>query len=133
MADEDKRERPIVLIVDDDIVMLRTMVNVLKEDFSTRIAKSGVQALKVITKEKPDLILLDYMMPVADGLQTLRMIRNERDMADVPVFFLTGVADSDMVGKAMTMKIEGYILKTMPPAEILSRIKNWFNGHSADK
>lgn len=127
---ENKKDKepllPLILIVDDDVVMLRTMVNILKNDFRTRIAKSGASALQMITNEKPDLVLLDYMMPVANGVQTLGMMRSESTMQDIPVFFLTGVADSDVVAAAKSMKVDGYILKTTPPDEILKRVKAWF-------
>lgn len=128
---EDSDKRPIVLIVDDDAVMLRTMVNVLKDNFATRIAKSGAQALQMIAKEMPDLVLLDYMMPVANGVQTLGMMRSEPSMKDIPVFFLTGVADSNLVTQAMSLHIEGYILKSTAPNEILARINKWFDNKGA--
>lgn len=125
-TEEEKDERRHILIVDDDPVMLRTMVNILKDTYRTTVAKSGTAAISLLGTQKPDLILLDYLMPVCDGLQTLQMIRSEENTKDIPVFFLTGVSDVENVKNAMALKPEGYILKTTKPEEILKRIGDFF-------
>lgn len=122
----EKDERRHILIVDDDPVMLRTMVNILKDTYRTTVAKSGTAAISLLGTQKPDLILLDYLMPVCDGLQTLQMIRSEENTKNIPVFFLTGVSDVENVKNAMALKPEGYILKTTKPEEILKRIGDFF-------
>ncbi|AEB13843.1 response regulator [Treponema succinifaciens] len=115
-----------ILIVDDDPVMLRALISILKESYKTTVAKSGTSAISLLGTQKPDLILLDYMMPVCDGIQTLQMIRSEEKTKDIPVFFLTGVSDTESVKSAMSLKPEGYILKSMQPKEILKRIDDFF-------
>ncbi|MEE0886116.1 MAG: response regulator [Treponema sp.] len=125
-SEAEKDERRHILIVDDDSVMLRTMVNILKDSYKTTVAKSGTAAISLLGTQKPDLILLDYLMPVCDGLQTLQMIRSEENTKDIPVFFLTGVSDVENVKNAMALKPEGYILKTTKPEEILKRIGDFF-------
>lgn len=122
----EKDERRHILIVDDDSVMLRTMVNILKDTYRTTVAKSGTAAISLLGTQKPDLILLDYLMPVCDGLQTLQMIRSEETTKDIPVFFLTGVSDAECVKNAMALKPEGYILKAAEPKEVLKRIGDFF-------
>ncbi len=122
----EKDERKHILIVDDDSVTLRMMMNILKDEYKTTVAKSGTAAISLLGSQKPDLILLDYLMPVCDGLQTLQMIRSEESTKDIPVFFLTGVSDAEYVKNAMTLKPEGYILKTTEPKEILKRIGDFF-------
>lgn len=122
----EKDERKHILIVDDDSVTLRMMMNILKDEYKTTVAKSGTAAISLLGSQKPDLILLDYLMPVCDGLQTLQMIRSEESTKDIPVFFLTGVSDAECVKNAMTLKPEGYILKTTEPKEILKRIGDFF-------
>lgn len=121
-----KDERKHIMIVDDDSVTLRMMMNILKDEYKTTVAKSGTAAISLLGSQKPDLILLDYLMPVCDGLQTLQMIRSEESTKDIPVFFLTGVSDADCVKNAMSLKPEGYILKTTEPKEILKRIGDFF-------
>lgn len=115
-----------ILVVDDDPVMLRALISILKESYKTTVAKSGTSAISLLGTQKPDLILLDYMMPVCDGVQTLQMIRSEEKIKDIPVFFLTGMSDTESVKSAMTLKPEGYILKSMQPKEILKRINDFF-------
>ncbi|MDE6213304.1 MAG: response regulator, partial [Lachnospiraceae bacterium] len=74
----------------------------------------------------PDLILLDYEMPVCDGRQTLEMIRSDEEIADIPVIFLTNKGDAESVKKVMALKPNGYLLKTMPEQEIKNIISNFF-------
>ncbi|MBQ1593009.1 MAG: response regulator, partial [Treponema sp.] len=104
----------------------RTMSNVLNPLFKVSVAKSGAAAISFLAKEHPDLILLDYQMPVCDGLQTLEMIRAEEEYKNIPVFFLTGVDDADLVKKAMALKPEGYILKSAGPELLISKIEAFF-------
>lgn len=123
---EKKDEKKHVMIVDDDPVTLRMMMNILKDEYKTTVAKSGAAAMLLLGSQKPDLILLDYLMPICDGLQIFQMIRSEENTKDIPVFFLTGVDDSDCVRNAMSLKPEGYILKNTRPTEILRRIGDFF-------
>ena len=98
---ENANRKHTVLLVDDDPVCLRNMTNWLKNFYHVSVAKSGAACISFLGKNKPDLILLDYEMPVCDGLQTLEMIRNEADYAEIPVIFLTGVSDMDKVKEVL--------------------------------
>lgn len=118
-----------ILLVDDDLVTLRTVMNYLKDDFRISVAKSATAAISLLGKEIPDLILLDYEMPICDGLQTLKLIRSEKRFEDIPVFFLTGVDDTDKVKAAVELKPEGYILKSTPQNQILEKIKLFFENN----
>ncbi len=116
-----------VLLVDDDPVTLRTMSNWLKSYFDVAVAKSGAACISYLAKNKPDLILLDYEMPVCDGVQTLEMIRSEEQYADIPVFFLTAVTNTERVISALKHKPQGYILKNTSISEFLKKINNFFD------
>lgn len=116
-----------ILLIDDDVVALRTVMNYLKEDYKVSVVKSGTAGISFLGKEIPDLILLDYEMPVCDGVQTLKLIRSEQDFKDIPVFFLTGVDSSEQVKAAVELKPEGYILKSTPKEQILEKIKSFFD------
>ncbi len=115
-----------ILLVDDDPVCLRNMMSWLQNFYQVAVAKSGAACLSFLGKAKPDLILLDYEMPVCDGLQTLEMIRNEPEYADIPVMFLTGVSDTEKVREAIKLKPQGYILKNTDRVEFLNKIKAVF-------
>lgn len=113
----DQRKKQI-LVVDDSDFMRSNMVRLLGEDYDMLESNSSIAAIKSITVNRPDLILLDYEMPVCDGRQTLEMIRSDEDIADIPVVFLTGKGDAESVKKVMSLKPRGYLLKTMPEADI---------------
>ncbi len=113
-----------ILLVDDDPVCLRNMMSWLQNFYQVAVAKSGAACLSFLGKAKPDLILLDYEMPVCNGLQTLEMIRSEPEYADIPVMFLTGVSDTEKVKEAIMLKPQGYILKNTDRIEFLGKIKS---------
>ena len=102
-----------ILVVDDNAMTLRSIKSMLDDDYKVTIANSGMKALTAIGKERPDLILLDYEMPICDGRQTLEMIRADEEMGDIPVIFLTGVSDREHVEAVLRLKPSGYLLK--PP------------------
>ena len=79
-----------------------------------------------IGKKRPDLILLDYEMPIVDGKQTLEMLRSDPAFADLPVVFLTGRGDPDVVRKLLALKPMGYLLKYLKPEEIKKKIDGFF-------
>lgn len=120
-----KQEPKHILVVDDEPIMLRTISNWLNDLFIVSVAKSGAAALQYLSKETPDLILLDYNMPVCDGIQTLKMMRAEENLKDIPVFFLTGVDDVELVKKALELKPQGYILKSEGADHLVSRIEKY--------
>ena len=109
---EQKRKKSI-LLVDDNAIQLRTISNLLSDKYDVRLATSGMKAMMQIGKEVPDIIFLDYDMPVCDGKMTLQMIRESEEAKDVPVVFLTGVKDAAHIKAVMGLKPSGYILK--PP------------------
>lgn len=113
---ENKKKR--ILVVDDSDFMRNNMIRLLGDDYEMLESNSSIAAIKSITVNRPDLILLDYEMPVCDGRQTLEMIRSDEDIADIPVVFLTGRGDAESVKKVMSLKPRGYLLKTMPEADI---------------
>jgi len=119
---EDNRKR--ILVVDDDPTMLRIMQNMLSKRYIVSVASSSSQAMMALSKVRPDLILLDYDMPVVDGKMTLEMLRSEEDTKDIPVVFLTGLSDQDHVGNVLSLQPEGYILKPPSEAKIFSRLEN---------
>ena len=101
-----------ILVVDDSGAMLRNVKAWLEDKYQVILASSGAMAIKYLTLNKPDLILLDYEMPVVDGSQVMEMIRGEADFAHIPVIFLTSKGDKESVMKVMALKPEGYLLKT---------------------
>ena len=123
-----RQEKRKILVVDDDPVCLRQMMNMLKNDFAVAVAKSGQLCLNYLAMERPDLILLDYMMPEMNGVETLKRIRQIPKCANIPVLFLTGVQDKNMVQEALTAKPQGYLLKNSGNSSIIKKINSFFGG-----
>lgn len=115
-----------ILVVDDSGAMLRNVKGWLGEKYQVALANSGAMAIKYLTLNRPDLVLLDYEMPVVDGKQVLEMMRGEAEFSSIPVVFLTGKSDKESVLKVMELKPEGYLLKTLPPEEIVKNIDDFF-------
>ena len=115
-----------ILVVDDSDLMRLAMKQLLEKDYDVTLANSGLSAIRCITLNRPDLVLLDYEMPVCNGSQVLEMIREEKDFADIPVIFLTGRVDRESVKKVVALKPAGYLVKTLKPAEIKSGIDDYF-------
>lgn len=110
-VNEDIYHRKCVLAVDDNVFQLRMLNELLKDRYDVQLAESGMKALTLIGKRVPDIILLDYEMPICDGKMTLQMIREIDEAKDVPVIFLTGVKDSEHIKAVLDLHPAGYILK----------------------
>lgn len=126
-----KHNKKKILVVDDSGAMLRNVKGWLEDHYQVILANSGMMAIKYLTLNRPDLVLLDYEMPVCDGKQVLEMIRTETEFADIPVIFLTSKGDKESVLEVMSLKPEGYLLKTMPPADIIHAVDEFFEKKKA--
>ena len=115
-----------ILIVDDSAVILQVMKELLDQDYEVLTAKSGLSAIRSMTLDRPDLVLLDYEMPVCDGKQILEMIRADDSLADVPVIFLTGSTDKERIKSIIPLKPAGDMLKTLKPQEIKKNVDEFF-------
>lgn len=116
-----------ILVIDDSGAYLRNVKGWLEDKYQVIPANSGIMGIKYLSTNRPDLILLDYEMPVCDGRQVLDMIRNDSDLASIPVIFLTGKDDAQSVMQVMSLKPEGYLLKSLPSADIIKAIDDFFN------
>ncbi len=115
-----------ILIVDDDPNYMSLVREWLKDTYKVSMATSGLRAIKWLGANKVDLILLDYEMPVTDGPQVLEMLRADSDTKGIPVMFLTGRDDKDSVMSVMSLKPQGYFLKTIGKEELLTKLKMFF-------
>ena len=120
---ETKGEKKSILLVDDSNVQLRALNELLKDKYEVRMSTSGMQALTMIGKKKPDMIFLDYEMPICDGKMTLEMIRGMEESKDIPVVFLTGVSDKEHIAAVLDLKPAGYLLKPADAERIYSIIE----------
>ncbi len=112
--------------MDDSVTVRQGIKNLLAEDYDVALAQSGTAALRCMILDKPDLVLLDYEMPVCDGQQVLKMMRSEETFADIPIIFLTGRADPETVKKLVALKPDGYLVKYLKPEQIKQKIDEYF-------
>lgn len=126
-VDEDEMKN--ILVVDDSPVTLRGIKAMLDKDYVISVATSGEQALKTIKKKRPDLVLLDYEMPGWDGRETLEKIREDAEISDIPVIFLTGVADKDHIAAVLKLSPAGYLLKPAEKEKLIGTIEEVLKGN----
>ena len=115
-----------ILIVDDDATALRSMKSLLSTKYKILVANSGMNAITILAKNKVDLILLDFEMPIVNGPKVLEMIRSDPNTSNIPVMFLTAKGDKRSIMEVLRFKPEKYLLKTMLPKDILDSIDEFF-------
>ena len=118
-----------ILIVDDDAILLRSMKTWLSKTYDVYMANSGLNAISLLAHTTVDLILLDYEMPIASGLQVFQMLRSEPFTAHIPVIFLTSKDDRETVMKVLAAGPEKYLLKTMQPEMLVKSIDEFFKNN----
>lgn len=122
-VNEEKYEKKCILVIDDNIFQLRMLNALLKEKYDVQLATSGMKGLTLIGKRVPDIIILDYEMPICDGKMTLQMIREIEDARHVPVIFLTGVRDTEHIKAVIDLHPAGYLLKPAKGETIIEEIE----------
>lgn len=121
-----------VMIVDDDAGTLRNIKSLLSDMYDVVVANSGRKALEIIGMENPDIILLDYEMPLMKGPETMRHIREKRGFENIPIVFLTGVNDRAQITAALAMKPNGYLLKPVNKEKLLNTVLEALNSVDHD-
>lgn len=113
-----------ILVVEDEKEIRDLLAHYLrKEGFSTVLAPDGETAILKARKEKPDLVLLDILLPNADGLEVLRTIRSDGTIGRTPVVMLTAKGDETDRVVGLELGADDYILKPFSPREVVARIK----------
>lgn len=120
---EEEQEKQCVLAVDDSGVLLRSVKAMLDKEYNVVVANSGMAAMEQARKKHPDLILLDYEMPEWDGRKTLEEIRKDEKLKDIPVVFLTAVADKAHIAAVLELRPSGYLLKPIEQQTLLETIR----------
>jgi len=113
-----------ILIVDDEPDILEFLqYNLKKEGYKVVTAPDGSEAIKIAELEKPDLIILDIMMPEMDGIETCRQLRLHKDFADTPIAFLTARDEDFSQIAALDVGGDDYVTKPIKPRVLVSRIQ----------
>ena len=113
-----------ILIVDDTLENVKVLSGILEmEGYRIRAATSGERALRVVSRNKPDLILLDVMMPGIDGFQTCTCLKAVPDTKDIPVIFVTAKTDVESLAHGFEVGAVDYVNKPIRREEVLARVK----------
>lgn len=118
-----KRLPPRILIVDDEPFNLKVLKQILQNDYRLSFAKNGPDALELVTKDKPDLILLDVMMPGMTGLEVCRQLKANPDTLAIPVIFVTALSDETDEAAGFACGAVDYISKPVSPAIVKARAR----------
>jgi DNA-binding NarL/FixJ family response regulator len=114
----------IVLVVDDSPDTLRMLTDALEEaGMTVLVALEGSQALTIVTKITPDVILMDAVMPSMDGFEACRALKRNKMLTHVPVIFMTGLSETQDIVKGLEAGGVDYVTKPIVPDELLARIR----------
>ena len=114
-----------VLLVEDDTFLANIYKTKFEmEGFKVTVSENGDAGLKDIKKKKPDIVLLDVLLPKMDGFTVLQNIKSDASTADVPVILLTNLGQKDDVEKGLEMGAADYLIKAhFKPSEVLNKVK----------
>lgn len=119
-----KNQSQVVLVVDDAIDSIHMLNDVLEEShFTVLVALEGAQALTITKNIRPDIILLDAIMPNMDGFETCRQLKLNPQLADVPIIFMTGLSDTEHVVMGLNAGGVDYVTKPINPDELIARMR----------
>ena len=116
-------ERKKILIIDDSAMILSSVSNILGGKYKVYCATSGPKAMDIIEVTPPDLIFLDYDMPVVDGKMVLEEIRANEQSRDIPVVFLTAINSKEKILAVAPLNPSDYLLKPVNAKRILETAK----------
>jgi putative two-component system response regulator len=114
-----------VIVVDDNISNLAQAEEALEQEYVVVTLQSAESMFAVLEKVKPDMILLDIVMPDMNGMVALHQLKNDEKYADIPVIFLTGLTDVDTETLGIKMGVSDFIAKPFSDAVLLNRVRNY--------
>jgi DNA-binding response OmpR family regulator len=118
---------PKILIIEDDPYVQRMYQRMFSfHKYRAEMASSGEEGLRSIKKEKPDLVLLDIILPKMNGLEVLKKIKKDSQTKNLPVLMLTNVGETETVEEATKLGAESYMVKAdFSPAEVMEQVKKY--------
>lgn len=120
-----------ILLIEDDPFLVEIYATKFKESgFVIEVAKDGNQAISMLQESKPDLVLLDIVMPKMDGFEFLRRIKKSSDLMNIPAVFLTNLGQKEEVEKGLKLGAVDYLVKAhFTPSEVVERVKKILKSH----
>jgi two-component system, OmpR family, phosphate regulon response regulator PhoB len=116
--------KPLLLIVEDEAALVELLrYNLEKEGFRVAVAMDGEAALVAVAEARPDLIVLDWMLPHVSGLEVCRQVRRKSDTRDVPIIMLTARGEESDRIRGLEVGADDYIAKPFSPSELIARVR----------
>lgn len=112
-----------ILLIDDCMIQLQVLNGLLKDSYEVIMASSGVDGVSIARKKKPDLIIMDYDMPVISGKETLGRLREHAETKNIPTIFLTGVDERKEIEAVLRLQPQGYLLKPVRKERLFETIQ----------
>ncbi len=135
MLEEEQGKKPVILVVDDNQQNLELLQAYLEDvDCKTISARDGLKALEIVNKKKPDLILLDVMMPKMSGFEVCKRIKNDPKSTDIPVIMVTALSEFGDIERAIDSGTDDFLSKPVNKLELITRVKTMLKlKHLSDK
>src|SRR5258707_4718418 len=119
----DPKKRDVALVVDDSPETLRLLSDARDgAGMTVMVALDGAAAMRIVDQITPDIVLLDAVMPGMDGFETCRRLKRDAGLRNVPVIFMTGLAETEHIVRGLEPRAADYVTKPLVIAEMLARI-----------
>lgn len=133
-----RNQKSTVLIVDDEPINLITLTLILENDYKVLATKHGKKVVDILSKEKPDIVLLDICMPEIDGYTLIKEIKNNNEICDIPILFVTASDEDEDVEMGLELGAVDFIIKPVNKMIVKQRINNhlelqYYRDHLKDK
>ena len=120
---------PTILLIEDDEFIIDIYSKILlQKGYQIKIARNGQEGIKMAQEEKPSLILLDILLPVCDGWETLAHIKKDHILQNIPVFMLTNIGDEKSIKRAKAEGVKEYLIKAYTTSEeLLDKVMHYLS------
>ena len=120
--------RPRLLLVDDEPTNLQVLRHVLQDDYRLLFATDGERALALAAQQRPDLVLLDVMMPIKTGFDVCHEVRASEDLRDTKILMLTAKGRDTDVAKGLALGADAYMTKPFSTKELVAKVQQMLEG-----
>ncbi|PIU79301.1 MAG: response regulator [Candidatus Moranbacteria bacterium CG06_land_8_20_14_3_00_43_56] len=118
-------KKKVLIVEDDNFVAEVYSTKLLEMGHEVQIAQNGEEGLALIEKSKPDLVLLDILMPVMGGIELLEELKKKVEWKNIPIILLTNVGEKESIQKARNLGVQDYLIKShFTPAEVIEKIES---------
>ncbi len=114
------------ILIGDDSALIREILSAAfsREGYEILLARNGAEVLKTAIESRPDIILMDYAMPMLDGLSVLRQLKSSSSTGGIRIYLLSGFSDGKIIEQTKEAGVDGFFIKPFDVHEVLERIRN---------